>query len=185
MGRSFIARVEEVMYMSGVEVRPPDMEALSHWVREYAPVVLSWCVMALVVSVALRLVLAIFGKHSHLLRGISYMALVGGVAALGGYWILTGEVPHMVSEFERWLGGIDFKAIGIKDFDLGGLPERVAHVDLKGIVTLAAGAVLAFFSRPLSRIFSRGEGSGDVDIVIKTIGLLLAVLGALIVFGVL
>ena len=91
----------------------------------------------------------------------------------------------MVSEFERWLGGIDFKAIGIKDFDLGGLPERVAHVDLKGIVTLAAGAVLAFFSRPLSRIFSRGEGSGDVDIVIKTIGLLLAVLGALIVFGVL
>ncbi len=171
--------------MSGVEVRPPDMEALSHWVREYAPVVLSWCVMALVVSVALRLVLAIFGKHSHLLRGISYLALVGGVAALGGYWILTGEVPHMVSEFERWLGGIDFKAIGIKDFDLGGLPERVAHVDLKGIVTLAAGAVLAFFSRPLSRIFSRGESSGDVDIVIKTIGLLLAVLGALIVFGVL
>ena len=61
--------------MSGVEVRPPDMEALSHWVREYAPVVLSWCVMALVVSVALRLVLAIFGKHSHLLRGISYLAL--------------------------------------------------------------------------------------------------------------
>ena len=61
----------------------------------------------------------------------------------------------------------------------------MAHVDLKGIVTLAAGAVLAFFSRPLSRIFSRGEGSGDVDIVIKTIGLLLAVLGALIVFGVL
>lgn len=171
--------------MSGVELRPPDMEALSGWVVEYAPVALSWCAMALVASVALRLVLAIFGKHSRLLRAITYLALVGGVAALGGYWMLTGEVPHVVSEFERWLSGVDLSAIGIKDFELSGMSERLASVDVKGIATLAAGAVLTFFSKPLSRIFSRGEGSGDADIVIKTIGLLLAVLGALIVFGVL
>ena len=171
--------------MSEVEIRPPDWEAMGQWVRDWAPQALTWCVWALAAALALRLIMAIFGRRSRLLRGVSWLAFIGGVAALGGYWMLTGEVPAMVRDVERWLGAIDLSRIGVDGLDVDGIWARVAGVDIKGIATLAAGAVLAFFSRPIARIFSRGEGSGDVDIVIKTIGLLLAVLGALIVFGVL
>ena len=56
---------------------------------------------------------------------------------------------------------------------------------MTGLIILGVGAVLAFLSGPLGRMFSKGDGSGDFEIVIKTIGWLLSVLGALVTFGVL
>ncbi len=115
---------------------------------------------------------------------MSWLAFIGGVAALGGYWMLTGEVPAMVRDVERWLGAIDLSRIGVDGLDvdgsgrLGGRGHK-GHSDARG--GRGAGVL---FPGPIARIFSWGDGSGDVDIVIKTIGLLLAVLGALIVFGV-
>ena len=64
------------------------------------------------------------------------------------------------------------------------VPGQLAQVSMTGIIILAAGAVAAFLSGPLSRMFSKGEGAGDVEIVIKTIGWLVCVLGALVTFGV-
>ena len=63
----------------------PDTEALMEYVRAYAPTVLVWCAIALAASLALRLVLMLFHKRSALLRAVNWLALVGGVAALGGY----------------------------------------------------------------------------------------------------
>lgn len=164
---------EVVMLMSEVAFNMPDTEALMEYVRAYAPTVLVWCAIALAASLALRLVLMLFHKRSALLRAVNWLALVGGVAALGGYWILTGEVPNVVDDAYRALSGVQLSA-----------PEQLAQVSMTGIIILAAGAVAAFLSGPLSRMFSKGEGAGDVEIVIKTIGWLVCVLGALVTFGV-
>ena len=65
------------------------------------------------------------------------------------------------------------------------VPEQLKQVNMTGLIILGVGAVLAFLSGPLGRMFSKGDGSGDFEIDIKTIGWLLSVLGALVTFGVL
>lgn len=151
----------------------PDTEAVMEFVKAYAPTALIWCALALAASLALRLVLLMFHKHSSLLRAVSWLALIGGVVALGGYWILTGEVPDVADSAVKSLSEMQFT-----------VPQQLGQVSMTGIVILAAGAVAAFLSGPLSRALAKGEGAGDVEIVIKTIGWLVCVLGALVTFGV-
>ena len=132
----------------------------------------------LAASLVLRLLLALFHKRSVLLRAINWLSAVGGLASLGGYWILTGEVPAIMQNldatFTTTLTNVQFT-----------VPEQLKQVNMTGLIILGVGAVLAFLSSPLGRMFSKGDGSGDFEIVIKTIGWLLSVLGALVTFGVL
>lgn len=160
--------------MSDVVDKLPSMDLVMEWVKLYAPTVLAWCAIALAVSLVLRLLLALMHKRSSLLRAVSWVAMIGGVTALGGYWILTGEVPKIMDDVLNSLKGVKIT-----------VPEQLKQVDMKGLVILGAGAVMAFLSKAISHMFSRGDGAGDAEIVIKTIGWLLCVLGALMTFGVL
>lgn len=157
------------------EINIPEMSEMAEAVKIYAPSILAWCAMAFVGILALRILLGLFGKRSHLLRTLDWAALIGGVAALGGYWMLTGEIPEIMHAVSCLLS----------DVDLEDIRARFGSAEAKGIIALAAGAVLTFFSGPLSRTFSRGSGAGDLEIVIKTVGWLTAILGALMVCGVL
>lgn len=160
--------------MSGVNINMPDMSEIVGFIEEWAPTALNWCIIAFAASLALRLLMALFHKRSVLLRGINWLAAVGGIASLGGYWILTGEVPPIMQNLDKTLADVKFT-----------VPEQLGSVNTTGLVILAVGAVMSFMSGALGRMFSKGDGSGDFEIVIKTIGWLLSVLGALVTFGVL
>ena len=164
--------------MSSVGFDMPDMAEVVEFVKAWAPTALNWCIIALAASLVLRLLLALFHKRSVLLRAINWLSAVGGLVSLGGYWILTGEVPAIMQNldatFTTTLTNVQFT-----------VPEQLKQVNMTGLIILGVGAVLAFLSGPLGRMFSKGDGSGDFEIVIKTIGWLLSVLGALITFGVL
>ena len=164
--------------MSSVGFDMPDMAEVVEFVKVWAPTALNWCIIALVASLVLRLLLALFHKRSVLLRAINWLSAVGGLVSLGGYWILTGEVPAIMQNldatFTTTLTNVQFT-----------VPEQLKQVNMTGLIILGVGAVLAFLSGPLGRMFSKGDGSGDFEIVIKTIGWLLSVLGALVTFGVL
>lgn len=164
--------------MSSVGFDMPDMAKVVEFVKAWAPTALNWCIIALAASLVLRLLLALFHKRSVLLRAINWLSAVGGLVSLGGYWILTGEVPAIMQNldatFTTTLTNVQFT-----------VPEQLKQVNMTGLIILGVGAVLAFLSGPLGRMFSKGDGSGDFEIVIKTIGWLLSVLGALVTFGVL
>ena len=164
--------------MSSVGFDMPDMAEVVEFVKACAPTALNWCIIALAASLVLRLLLALFHKRSVLLRAINWLSAVGGLVSLGGYWILTGEVPAIMQNldatFTTTLTNVQFT-----------VPEQLKQVNMTGLIILGVGAVLAFLSGPLGRMFSKGDGSGDFEIVIKTIGWLLSVLGALVTFGVL
>ena len=164
--------------MSSVGFDMPDMAKVVEFVKAWAPTALNWCIIALAASLVLRLLLALFHKRSVLLRAINWLSAVGGLVSLGGYWILTGEVPAIMQNldatFPTTLTNVQFT-----------VPEQLKQVNMTGLIILGVGAVLAFLSGPLVRMFSKGDGSGDFEIVIKTIGWLLSVLGALVTFGVL
>ena len=164
--------------MSSVGLDMPDMAEVVEFVKAWAPTALNWCIIALAASLVLRLLLALFHKRSVLLRAINWLSAVGGLVSLGGYWILTGEVPAIMQNldatFTTTLTNVQFT-----------VPEQLKQVNMTGLIILGVGAVLAFLSGPLGRMFSKGDGSGDCEIVIKTIGWLLSVLGALVTFGVL
>ena len=164
--------------MSSVGFDMPDMAEVVGFVKAWAPIALNWCIIALAASLVLRLLLALFHKRSVLLRAINWLSAVGGLVSLGGYWILTGEVPAIMQNldatFTTTLTNVQFT-----------VPEQLKQVNMTGLIILGVGAVLAFLSGPLGRMFSKGDGSGDFEIVIKTIGWLLSVLGALVTFGVL
>lgn len=164
--------------MSSVNIDMPDMAEVVEFVKAWAPTVLNWCIIALAALLALRLLLALFRKRSVLLRALNWLSAVGGLVSLGGYWILTGEVPAIMQNldatFTTTLTNVQFT-----------VPEQLKQVNMTGLIILGVGAVMAFLSGPLGRMFSKGDGSGDFEIVIKTIGWLLSVLGALVTFGVL
>lgn len=164
--------------MSSVGFEMLDMAEVVEFVKAWAPTALNWCIIALAASLVLRLLLALFHKRSVLLRAINWLSAVGGLVSLGGYWILTGEVPAIMQNldatFTTTLTNVQFT-----------VPEQLKQVNMTGLIILGVGAVLAFLSGPLGRMFSKGDGSGDFEIVIKTIGWLLSVLGALVTFGVL
>ena len=164
--------------MSSVGFDMPDMAKVVEFVKAWAPTALNWCIIALAASLVLRLLLALFHKRSVLLRAINWLSAVGGLVSLGGYWILTGEVPAIMQNldatFTTTLTNVQFT-----------VPEQLKQVNMTGLIILGVGAVLAVLSGPLGRMFSKGDGSGDFEIVIKTIGWLLSVLGALVTFGVL
>ena len=164
--------------MSSVGFDMPDMAEVAEFVKAWAPTALNWCIIALAASLVLRLLLALFHKRSVLLRAINWLSAVGGLVSRGGYWILTGEVPAIMQNldatFTTTLTNVQFT-----------VPEQLKQVNMTGLIILGVGAVLAFLSGPLGRMFSKGDGSGDFEIVIKTIGWLLSVLGALVTFGVL
>ena len=164
--------------MSSVGFDMPDMAEVVEFVKAWSPTALNWCIIALAASLVLRLLLALFHKRSVLLRAINWLSAVGGLVSLGGYWILTGEVPAIMQNldatFTTTLTNVQFT-----------VPEQLKQVNMTGLIILGVGAVLAFLSGPLGRMFSKGDGSGDFEIVIKTIGWLLSVLGALVTFGVL
>ena len=164
--------------MSSVGFDMPDKAEVVEFVKAWAPTALNWCIIALAASLVLRLLLALFHKRSVLLRAINWLSAVGGLVSLGGYWILTGEVPAIMQNldatFTTTLTNVQFT-----------VPEQLKQVNMTGLIILGVGAVLAFLSGPLGRMFSKGDGSGDFEIVIKTIGWLLSVLGALVTFGVL
>lgn len=164
--------------MSSVGLDMPDMAEVVEFVKAWAPTALNWCIIALAASLVLRLLLALFHKRSVLLRAINWLSAVGGLVSLGGYWILTGEVPAIMQNldatFTTTLTNVQFT-----------VPEQLKQVNMTGLIILGVGAVLAFLSGPLGRMFSKDDGSGDFEIVIKTIGWLLSVLGALVTFGVL
>ncbi len=160
--------------MSGVSIDMPDMDQIVEFIKAFAPTVLGWSVIALAVTLALRLLLALAHKHSVILRVLNWLSAICGIASLSGYWILTGEVPAIMQDLTMTLTNVQFT-----------VPEQLKQVNITGIVILAVGAILAFASGSLGRKVSKNDGTGDFEIVIKTIGWLMSILGTLVTFKVL
>ena len=158
----------------------PRADELSGMVLTYGPDVLKWSLIALAAAVILIIVQKLRGKRAAFGRMIAILAALCAVISLGAYWILTGQVPDVMHSIENQ---VEAQAQYVKSYDFSSM--RID--DIKGPLLIVAGVILAAASRLFGRkAGARGDDTepADAQIVVKTIGWLLCVAGALIVFGV-
>ena len=154
----------------------PEAGELSGMVVKYGPDVLKWSLIALAVGLVLIVVQKLRRKRAALGRIITALALLCGIVSLGAYWILTGQVPDVMHSIEAQ---VEY----IKSYDYSSL----TFDDIKGPAVMAGGVLLAVISGFVGRK-NRAQRDdtepSDAQIVVKTIGWLLCVAGALITFGI-